>query len=307
MRDQANKALGVYLQRIQRYAQSLPTSVLPPPSVGTPEVTGATPHVGTPSVESSWTGWAISSFASKFTGPEVAGDIESKPNDTTTRPIMTTTASGNPISMTVAALSTTNPLGPASAALAPPLSRQTTETTKMARAFIAPESAEHDGFWDNMDDGGGAETAAADDAWGGMADDDDDANDAWADVAQTSTRTSTVTAAKSNKTSTPSTHYDDKGEPDFAGWLKAQQTKPAKAALPKGLGTKTLTSPAGSRPSSSSSSSRQPTVAAQAKKTGLGVVGPHKASAAPVPAAKVSKMPKVKAEVEDEAWGDAWD
>jgi SCY1-like protein 1 len=91
---------------------------------------------------------------------------------------------------------------------------------------------------------------------------------------------------------TPTTSFDDKGEPDFAGWLAAQnQTKKAVTKpLPKGL-AKSSTAPAAKRPIVAGRSS---TTGSTARK----VVVP--------PKQEVKKeQPKAK-EDEVEGWGDDW-
>ncbi|KAG9190489.1 hypothetical protein G6011_08577 [Alternaria panax] len=88
------------------------------------------------------------------------------------------------------------------------------------------------------------------------------------------------------------TSYDDKGEPDFAGWLAAQSNakKTTKSALPKGL-TKS---------------------AAPAAKTARPVVGSRSSTGTTtrkvvVPPRKEVKKEEPKAnEDEEEGWGDAW-
>ncbi|KAF1354904.1 armadillo-type protein [Delphinella strobiligena] len=75
VRDQANKSMDVFLQRIRKYGQTLPDSVLPPPETATANV----PRMSTPQNDSTWTGWAISSFTNKLAGAN--GDIQPKGND----------------------------------------------------------------------------------------------------------------------------------------------------------------------------------------------------------------------------------
>jgi SCY1-like protein 1 len=119
--------------------------------------------------------------------------------------------------------------------------------------------------------------------WGGFGEDDAKAahDDPWAPAAPSSS----------------STAFDDKGEPDFAGWLAAQSTakKTAKNPLPKGL-TKLS--------------------AATTTKTTRPVVGGRSSTTGSAPTRKVvlppkKAIPKVEApkqtnEEEEEGWGDAW-
>lgn len=97
----------------------------------------------------------------------------------------------------------------------------------------------------------------------------------------------------------PATKYDDKGEPDFAGWLAAQSQAKLKKPLPRGL-TKT--------------SSDRPNLADRTTSTGTigSGVGPRRllnTISKPkivVPAKKIDTKPKEIASTED-GWGDDWD
>ena len=79
VREQANKALDQYLQKIRKYAQNMPDTALPPSTASNGAPSTTTPRMGTPANEpSSWTGWAISSFTNKTSNAQ--GQIEAKPN-----------------------------------------------------------------------------------------------------------------------------------------------------------------------------------------------------------------------------------
>lgn len=100
-------------------------------------------------------------------------------------------------------------------------------------------------------------------------------------------------------TSSAANPFQDDGEPDFAGWLAAQQKKPgAGKPLPKGLAAK----PA--------ASNGRPAPAARVATTGsVGGTGTKKAAvtdvkAKPVVAKKIDTAPKVTDE--DDGWGDGW-
>ncbi|KEQ73422.1 ARM repeat-containing protein [Aureobasidium namibiae CBS 147.97] len=72
IRDQANKTLDLYLQRIRKYGQTLPDSVLPPPeAAGSNAPRMSTPQPGS---GSGWAGWAISSFTNKLA--TASGEIQ---------------------------------------------------------------------------------------------------------------------------------------------------------------------------------------------------------------------------------------
>jgi SCY1-like protein 1 len=121
------------------------------------------------------------------------------------------------------------------------------------------------------------------DDWGGFGEEENkQEDDPWAPSAPT--------------TSTSSTAFDDKGEPDFAGWLAAQSTakKPTTKSLPKGL-TKSSTG--------TSSKSTRPVIGGRSSTTGSATT--RKVVAAPKKEIKKVEEPK-KNEDEEEGWGDAW-
>lgn len=74
VREQANKALDLYVARVRKYGQTLPDSVLPPPETA---ATANIPRMATPQTENSWTGWAISSFTNKMAA--ASGEMQQKP------------------------------------------------------------------------------------------------------------------------------------------------------------------------------------------------------------------------------------
>ena len=87
--------------------------------------------------------------------------------------------------------------------------------------------------------------------------------------------------------------FDDKGEPDFAGWLEAQAQAKKKIVakpLPKGLAaTKSARPKLGEK----SSSTGNPSTSVAGKKT-------------VVPVKKATPKVEQRGE-EDEGWGDAWE
>jgi SCY1-like protein 1 len=130
-----------------------------------------------------------------------------------------------------------------------------------------------------------AETEDYDDGWGGFGEPEDSSSkaiddDPWATPPATST---TSTSA-----------FDDKGEPDFAGWLAAQSNakKPLKTGLPKGL-TKSTTA----------TKSTRPVIGGRASTTGSAAT--RKVVIAPKKEAPKVEEKKAK-EDEEEGWGDAW-
>ncbi|CAI4215388.1 unnamed protein product [Parascedosporium putredinis] len=74
VRDQANKTIEVYLQKIRKAAEAMADSALPPVQAAD----GSAPRMGTPqpseSAAAGWAGWAISSFTNKLS--TAAGEIQ---------------------------------------------------------------------------------------------------------------------------------------------------------------------------------------------------------------------------------------
>ena len=135
-----------------------------------------------------------------------------------------------------------------------------------------------------------------DDDWGAFADDDD--NNATAAAAEEDDPWGTPSVSKP---STTTKSYDDQGEPDFAGWLAAQNNakKVLKSPLPKGL--------AKSSTSTLTSAKTRPIIGARANTTGSTGTMAKKV----VPATKKQEVKKVvkpkDKEEEEDGWGDAWD
>ncbi|THX13206.1 ARM repeat-containing protein [Aureobasidium pullulans] len=208
VRDQANKTLDLYLQRIRKYSQTLPDSVLPPP-----EAAGSNaPRMSTPQPEnagSGWAGWAISSFTNKL--GSASGEIQPNSSAATTassdRPSSTPPA--NPSSAAAQSLAARTRPTPIFSPSAPTVPRVSSGLRNATPTMSDVDQEDFGDGWGEMDDDGAA------DAWGGM---DESAP--------------SVVPAKASTVS-----FDDGGEPDFEGWLNAQaqaKTK-AKNPLPKGL------------------------------------------------------------------------
>ncbi|KAF2471608.1 ARM repeat-containing protein [Lindgomyces ingoldianus] len=256
VRDQAQKTLDIYLARIRKYSQTLPDAALPSPSASS-ATTGA-PRMGTPANDTSWAGWAISSFTNKLTA--ASGDIQSGSNGQATQqrpssvPPPTTLKMEKPASLT-------SKTGMA-----------LTRHGNTVPSIISPDTST--GF-DDADDFG--------DDWGGFGDDngvskDKEEEDPWAPTASMNTTT---------------TAFEDKGEPDFAGWLAAQSQSKQKAKnpLPKGL----------AKPSATKMT--RPAVGARPNTTGA--TGARKVVTAPKKETPKAERKKA-AEDEEEGWGDAW-
>lgn len=257
IRDQAQKSVDIYITRIRKHAATMPDTVLQSPGVAAGS--GATPRIGTPANEGGWAGWAISSFTNKL--GQTSGTIESG----------STNGTADQRSSSVPPSTSSKP--PVPLASKPGMQLHTAKSSANVPTLKSPDPAE--AFNDEAEDFDGD--------WGGFADDDGFGNDTNKDDEDP-----WGTPAVSKPTST--TSFDDKGEPDFAGWLAAQnQTKKVGAkALPKGLAK------------SSTPAAKRPVVAGRTSTTG---------SARKVVPKKVPKEEKEEPKAKDdeiEGWGDEW-
>lgn len=214
IRDQANKTLNIYLERVRKYASTMPDSVLPPPETASqPGTRVPTPQ---PGVGSQWMGWAVSSFTNKLSS--ATGEIQPNSNGVKAtpaeRPTSTPPSNGIP----------PRPTAPSTAST-PAVPRVTTGLHTSAVPPAAPVEDE--------DFGAG---------WGDP--DDDDPAASWADDLEASAAAKAPQHA--SRSSASSVAFDDGGEPDFEGWLNAQAAAKAggKRPLPKGLAKKTATATA---------------------------------------------------------------
>ncbi|RFU25317.1 hypothetical protein B7463_g11010, partial [Scytalidium lignicola] len=83
IRDQANKTIDIYLQRVRKFGSTMPDTALPPPSATDPTTSSTTKMSSAqPSDVASWTGWAISSFTNKVSA--AVGEIQPNSNGTAT-------------------------------------------------------------------------------------------------------------------------------------------------------------------------------------------------------------------------------
>jgi len=209
IRDQANKTLNIYLERVRKYGSTLPDSVLPPPESQSASAT----RVSTPQPGNQWMGWAISSFTNKI--GTASGDIQ--PNGNGARPTTLERSSSTP----PANGAPVRPQGhPAPSA---PVVPRLSSNLRASTAVPEPDAEEEDfgDGWGEMDDEATADAVV--DAWG---------------EGEPASRPSTATK--------PSISYDDGGEPDFEGWLNAQAAAKSKGkgVLPKGLAKKAAAVPA---------------------------------------------------------------
>jgi SCY1-like protein 1 len=206
VRDQANKTLDNYLQRVRKYASTLPDTAIPPTENG---IAAAAPaaRMGNQN-DTSWAGWAISSFTNKMAAAR--GEIQTAPVNGTTSQPGSLPASGR---ATPAVSVTAERPGPAP---------RTATTTHAAHSSILQQ--------EDCEDGGDGL-----DAWGTMDNEDDSFFDA-------------PSSAKRSPSPGPAVAFDDGGEPDFAGWLAAQSKAKARPPLPKGLSKTNTTTKSNLRP-----------------------------------------------------------
>jgi len=223
--------------------------------------------MGTPQQDTSWAGWAISSFTNKLA--TASGEMQSGANDhgeaaQQERPSFVPPTTSVKASRTLGAGS----LQRATFTMASSVS---------TNPFSAPSS-------DVADDDNDMETEDFGAAWG----------DDFEDAAYSTADDALVTKPSA---ATPLVNYDAGGEPDFAGWLTAQsqaKQKP-KNPLPKGL-TK-----------SAKPSATRPIVGARHNTTGHVVPKKASSLPSKTAPMAARKKVEQKPEVEDEGWGDAWD
>ena len=153
--------------------------------------------MGTPQSESSWAGWAISSFTNKI--GTTNGEIEAKPINGLARAIQEPRSSSVPPTSSTEAMK-------ANMASASELHRKALKP--VAPIHVRKPSEQ---FFED------AQTV------------NDEVDDAWGEMGEESFFDAPVTPAFQ----TPA--FDDGGEPDFAGWLSAQAQAKVKSPLPKGL------------------------------------------------------------------------
>ncbi|KAL3460753.1 armadillo-type protein [Aspergillus heterothallicus] len=204
IRDQANKTLDLYLQRVRKFGTTLPDTVLPPAT--SPDAPKDAARIGT-SNDKSWAGWAISSFTNKMAAAD--GDIQ----PTSTKPSEETTRSAS-------VPRPTKSLSPAPATQSHVLRPATQSLNRSVSEHASPVQKTEEPADDVYD------------AWGAMEDEDEDGwgNNQDPFNAPAAAPAKAVATLKPKASPVP---YDDGGEPDFAGWLAAQSK--AKKPLPKGL------------------------------------------------------------------------
>lgn len=267
VRDQANKTFDLYLQRTRKYGSSLPDSILPPPKVGA--ANGAGPRMGTPQNESSWAGWAISSFTNK--SATTSGDIQSKKTQSQTQnDAISSRASFSPLTADQAHPANSTP----SVSM---LHRQA-----LPRGPVPPL---------------GLTRTPTDQVFSNVQNEDNEVDDAWGDMAEEPF----FDAPAELKPNTTLAGFDDGAKPDFEGWLKAQAQVKMKAPLPEGLAKPSIAE--NGRPSIAAG--RSVTTGPLGAGSGTRKLANSNVKARDAASKTISTMPKETAAEDD--WGDAWD
>ena len=266
VRDQANKTFDTYVQRIRKYATTLPDTVLPPP---TTTAANGIPRMGTPqqSDAAGWAGWAISSFTNKMS--QASGDMQSKATNLQVPSKLERSSSTPPSN------ASRQPQPSASASM---LHRQAV-TGPSTPALQSPHESVS---WDTPED-------------------DEEVDEAWGQVDEDNFFDAPLDAAKPKSEPKPAASFDDGGEPDFEGWLKAQ-------AEAKQQPKSSLMSKAAPKISSAANNNGRQAVT---RTTTTGTVGAGSAmkklaTAGPKPKVAPAKEISTKPKEEDDDWGDAW-
>ncbi|KAJ5802425.1 uncharacterized protein N7503_004875 [Penicillium pulvis] len=212
IRDQANKTLDLYIQRVRKFGSTMADTVLPPTAPTEAEPIKSDPRPGN-SNDKSWAGWAISSFTNKIATANgeiepTAGVASPAEPDHTRSASVPRPAKSSPSTQLELPKQTLRPT-------AQPLGRSMSDRPPQA-VYEPPEEDEGDDVFD---------------AWGAMDDEEKEVDPFTAAVASPSPSSPDPSANKS-----PAVPYDDGGEPDFAGWLAAKSQAKTKKPLPKGLG-----------------------------------------------------------------------
>lgn len=229
--------------------------------------------------DTSWSGWAISSFTNKLAA--ASGEMQSKPSAPQSRGSSNDgrPSTAPPVAADIARI-------PQSGTSASKLHRQAQVGTSTTAPVLTRTST--DQFFRDAQD----EDDEIDDAWGDM--DEEPFFD--------------MPSEEPNATPQPSiAAFDDGGEPDFEGWLKAQAQAKSKAPLPKGL----------AKSSTQNTASTQITTNRPAKATarstttatlGSGAGAQKLASRTVKPKLAAAKAINTKPEqgAADDDWGDAW-
>lgn len=262
IRDQAQKTVDIYIARIRKYTSTMPDTALPPSASATGGSTA--PRMGTAANDSGWAGWAISSFTNKLA--TASGQIQANTNGS---------SQDRPSSVPPPVPANK----PSSTTSAPRPGMTLTKSTASIPTVLSPDPTA--AFGDDTEDFSAE--------WGGFGDDD---------AFGGSSNKKTTADEEEDPWGTPSvatpatTTFDDKGEPDFAGWLAAQSQakKPGAKALPKGLAKSST---------GTGAAAKRPIVGGKTSTATRKVIAPPKKEV-------VKKEEVVSKEDEEEGWGDAW-
>ncbi len=186
--------MDLYLGRVRKYGASLADTALPATdNVNTVNLTST--RMGN-SGDTSWAGWAISSFTNKMA--TARGEMQPSVNGSTSIALNESHSASLPAS------------GRTTPATLPYSSKPGAVVTEQGDTIANSASLS------------GQQPDDAFDAWGDMGDEDDSFFDA-------------PTSRKRSPEPKITARFDHKGEPDFAGWLAAQSQAKSKKPLPKGL------------------------------------------------------------------------
>ena len=276
VRDTANKAFDTYTTKVRKHADTMPETAAPPTADGQAARPGTPARIGNQNDASGWAGWAISSFTNKISTAK--GEMNSAP----TIPV---NGSTNPPLTQTKSLPISGRATPTAASERPAAVRLASTTTSQ-RTSVETPTFSSDPTPDIEED--------TLDAWGKM---DDEGDNFW-DAPSATKHDSNITLAASGPAANP---FDDGGEPDFAGWLAAQN-KPKTKVNP--LTKKAMNG--ASRPAAPRTQSSNTTTSTQTTKKVVPVVT-QKPTTTPSAAAsrKVDLKPKDDGGGDDD-WG-AWD
>ena len=226
---------------------------------------GTVPRMGTPQNDTpGWAGWAISSFTNKLA--TASGDIQSK----AAKPQLATSERSSSVPPVA-----DSPRAPLAGSVSV-LHRQAVIGTSTPARVPTPTEL----YFKNPVE----EDEEIDEAWGEMA--EDSFFDPPAEVVP--------------KLS-PQISFDDGGEPDFEGWLKAQAQAKPRGPLPKGL----------SKPAASvgniSNGRQAVTRTTTTGSVGTGIGARKLASTVAKPKSATTKAISTKPKEADDDWGDAWE
>lgn len=214
VRDQASRTMDIYLQRVRKHASTMTETALPPTENSNPANAPAA-RIGNQS-DTSWAGWAVSSFTNKL--GSARGEMVTASTNGVTQ-ARSTPASGRVTPTMPGQFASERP-----SATSSPKPRVLQPVHVSKDSMSQPEVEVEDWNDDAMN------------AWGTM----DGEGDSFFDAPSTKKQTPGTGSAVA---------FDDGGEPDFAGWLAAQSQAKTKTKNPLARGlSKPTTSKLAVRP-----------------------------------------------------------